>query len=175
MFTRSVSKILILVLLFAAISAFVFSRANAAGVFPAFTSKTLDGNTITNKIFANKKLTMVNIWATWCPPCVSEMPDLGRLGKSMPEGTQLIGLVYDVTASDQSAKGEANRILSGAKALFTQIEYSKDMTPYMKGVDAIPTTIFVDSKGNIIGEPLVGSRPEKEYRAAIEKALASLR
>jgi hypothetical protein len=92
----------------------------------------------------------------------------------MPEGAQLVGIVYDVSADDRSAKGEADRILSKAKANFVQIEYSPDMSPYLEKVDAIPTTIFVDSKGNIVGGPMVGSASEKNYRAAIEKILKGM-
>jgi thiol-disulfide isomerase/thioredoxin len=174
MFSRLISKILILAVIVTAVMAFIPTYTLAADVFPAFKSATLDGKSITNSIFAGKKLTMINIWATWCPPCVGEMPDLARMGRSMPDGTQLIGLILDVSASDRSAKSKAEKILSGAKANFIQIEFSEDMYPYMETVSAIPTTIFVDAKGRIIGSPLVGSRSEKNYRAAIEKALKSL-
>ncbi|MDR3279915.1 MAG: TlpA family protein disulfide reductase [Synergistaceae bacterium] len=174
MFFRLVSKFLILAVTVTAVMAFAQTDALAANVFPAFKSITLDGKSVTEAIFAGKKLTMLNIWATWCPPCVAEMPDLGSMGRAMPDGTQLVGLVFDISAGDRSAKSKAEEILSGAKANFVQIEYSDDMYPYLETVDAIPTTIFVDAKGNIIGEPLVGSRSEKDYRAAIEKILKSL-
>jgi thiol-disulfide isomerase/thioredoxin len=169
---RLIKKILPLAAV--AASLFFVVSADASEAFPAFKSRTLRGDAVTNAIFAGKKLTMVNIWATWCPPCVSEMPGLGRLGNSMPEGSQLVGIVCDVSANDRSAKGEADRILSRAKAGFVQIEYSPDMDPYLGKVEAIPTTIFVDSKGNIVGDPMVGSDSEKNYRAAIEKILKGM-
>jgi thiol-disulfide isomerase/thioredoxin len=172
---RKVFRLLVFAVL--AVGVLIFSQlgVRAEEVFPAFKSRTLDGKPVTNDIFAGKKLTMINMWATWCPPCVKEMPDLGRLGRSMPEGTQLIGLICDLSADDQKAKGIAVRILNGANAEFLQIEYSPDMNSYLRTVDAIPTTIFVDSNGRIIGSPLVASRSEKDYRAAIEKALGALR
>jgi thiol-disulfide isomerase/thioredoxin len=148
--------------------------ARAADVFPAFKSRTLNGDAVTNAIFADKKLTMINIWATWCPPCVDEMPDLGRLGSSMPEGAQLIGIVYDISAEDRDAITDADRILRQSQAGFVQIEYSPDMNPYIDTVDAIPTTIFVDSKGTIVGGPMVGSNSEKNYRVTMEKILKEM-
>ena len=48
------------------------------GQMPSFTAKDLDGNTVTEEIFAEKDLTVVNIWGTFCPPCIAEMPELGE-------------------------------------------------------------------------------------------------
>ena len=45
---------------------------------PAFIAKDLQGNEITESIFAEKDLTVVNIWGTFCPPCIAEMPELGE-------------------------------------------------------------------------------------------------
>ena len=160
------------------IAAFVFVLVFAAcsaglpAVFPAFSSKTLDGEYVDGDIFSKEKLTMVNIWTTWCPPCVKEMPDLGNMGRSMPEGAQLIGIILDVEGpGDIRTIGAAKKILSKADADFIQIFPSKEMAPVLSTVKAIPTTIFVDSKGGIVGAPLVGARSEKAYRAEVEKLL----
>ncbi|GHV49647.1 hypothetical protein FACS1894216_00360 [Synergistales bacterium] len=142
----------------------------AGSSFPKFNSVTLDGKPVTSDIFAAKKLTMVNIWATWCPPCVAEMPDLAHLGKTMPEGTQLVGIVLDVPAKG-GKKDEAEKIVKDAGAAFTQILHTDEMGAYTKSVRYIPTTIFVDSKGNIVGGPVVGGHSEEEYRSAVEKVL----
>ncbi|MDR1650775.1 MAG: TlpA family protein disulfide reductase [Synergistaceae bacterium] len=137
----------------------------------SFESKTFDGKSVTDAIFKDSRLTMVNFWATWCPPCVREMPDLAGLADSMPEGTQLAGVLLDVTAGNSSARSSAEKILKNSGADFVQILYDPSMDSYTDGIEAIPTTIFVDSEGRVIGEPIVGSRSGREYRAAIEKAL----
>jgi thiol-disulfide isomerase/thioredoxin len=142
----------------------------AGSSFPKFNSVTLDGRPVTSGIFADKKLTMVNIWATWCPPCVAEMPDLARLGRTMPEGAQLVGIALDVPAKG-GKKNKAEEIVKNAGAAFPQILHTDEMNAYTKSVRYIPTTIFVDSNGNIVGDPLVGGHSEQEYRAAAEKAL----
>jgi hypothetical protein len=103
---------------------------------------------------------------------VGEMPDLGRLGRSMPEGSQLIGLVLD--AEDSDTVDAAKTILTEAKADFTQILPVEALSAVTEEVFAIPTTIFVDSQGKIVGEPLVGSRSEKAYRSEIEKILKTM-
>ncbi|MDR3231330.1 MAG: TlpA family protein disulfide reductase [Synergistaceae bacterium] len=161
---------------------FATGAANAAqgpdmpDVFPAFSAKDLNGGTVTDAIFADKTLTMVNIWTTWCPPCVNEMPDLGRLGRSMPEGTQLVGIVLDVKdPKDSETISDAKNILGKTKADFLQILPVDAMRPVLGEVAAIPTTIFVNSKGQIVGGALVGSRPEKEYRSEVESILRSMK
>ncbi|MDR1978813.1 MAG: TlpA family protein disulfide reductase [Synergistaceae bacterium] len=142
------------------------------GEFPKFSSRGLNDDIVTHAIFADKKLTVLNIWTTWCPPCLEEMPDLGRLGRSMPEGSQLAGIILD--AEDSETADQAKNILAKAQADFLQILPVEDMSPVLGKVLAIPTTIFVNSQGKIIGTPLVGSRSEEDYRAEIEKILKSM-
>ena len=146
-----------------------FASMEATTKFPEFKSKTSEGQDVTEAIFADKKLTMLNIWGTFCPPCIDEMPDLGKLGRTMPEGSQLIGLIIDV--EDEETLELGKKILSESAADFLQILPVSDMNPYLQTVAAIPTTIFLDSQGNLVGEPLVGSRSEANYRAEVEKLL----
>lgn len=49
------------------------------GILSAFTAQDLQGNGVNQEILKGKKLTMVNVWATFCDPCINEMPDLGVL------------------------------------------------------------------------------------------------
>lgn len=146
--------------------------AFAADVFPAFKSYNLEGKEVTQEIFAGKKLTMINFWGTYCPPCIDEMPELGELGRSMPEGTQLVGIVIDV--GDKETFEKALKITQGAKADFANVLISQEMVPYLETIVAVPTTIFVDAKGKVIGKPVVGARSGKAYRKEVEKALKLL-
>jgi thiol-disulfide isomerase/thioredoxin len=149
--------------------------AGAAETFPAFESRTLANLPVTSGIFSGAKLTMVNLWATWCPPCVGEMPDLGKLGRAMPEGSQLVGILLDATVEDAEVIATAQDIVGKAQANFTQILLSEEMEAYMEAnVQAIPTTIFVNSKGEIVGVPLVGSRSESAYRMELEQLLKNM-
>ena len=80
-----------------------------------------------------------------------------------------------VAPDDADTKDEANQILTTAKADFLQLLPVKDMLPVFNAIEAVPTTIFVDSKGNIVGEPIVGSNSAEGYRAEIEKTLKLLK
>lgn len=126
--------------------------------FPAFTTSNLTGESVTNNIFAQKKITVINIWGTFCPPCIAEMPELGEWAKNMPSDAQLIGIVCDVENSgDAQTIQAANQILNAANANFVNLVPNAEIMKYLQNVEAVPTTIFVDSQGNIIGEPVIGA------------------
>ena len=64
-----------------------------------FTAKDLDGNEVDQSVFANAKLTMMNIWATFCGPCINEMPELGELAAEGGTDYQIIGVCADLNLS----------------------------------------------------------------------------
>lgn len=79
---------------------------------PAFKAKDLDGNEVTDSIFKEKDLTVVNIWGTFCTPCVEEMPELGEWAKEMPDNVQIVGLVCDIESdNDETHKELAKTIM----------------------------------------------------------------
>jgi thiol-disulfide isomerase/thioredoxin len=61
---------------------------------PELTMKTLDGRTITNKDLAGK-VVVFNFWATWCPPCRAEIPDLIKLQEQYKDHLIVIGVSSD--------------------------------------------------------------------------------
>ena len=161
--------VLTLIVLATAMAVVAFTAVN---IFPDFKSNDLEGNEVSQEIFTNKKLTMINFWGTYCPPCIEEMPELGELGRSMPEGAQLVGIVIDV--GDKRTPEKARQITQKAKADFPNLLVSREMAPYLQTIAAVPTTIFVDAQGNVVGKPIVGSRSGKAYREEVEKALKLL-
>jgi len=142
---------------------------NQLGPVPAFSAVDLDGNPLTNSVFEGVKLTMINFWGTYCGPCINEMPDLGELGRNMPEGTQLVGIIIDGTTPDTLEL--ARSILDGANADFLQIVPDEAIYRYSRGLLGVPSTIFVDSQGKQVGETILGARSYADYLAAIEELL----
>lgn len=120
-----------------------------------FSATTLDGGTFTNEDLAKYDLTMVNIWTTWCTSCIEEMPDLQELYAGMlPDNVNLITICGD--ASEESAL--AKEILEKLGCTIpTLIPDEKLIDSLMWEIRAWPTTIFVDSEGNMIGEEQIGA------------------
>ncbi len=72
-----------------------------------FTTVDLDGSPVSGSIFQDADLTLVYVWATYCGPCIMEMPDYEELYENLPEGVNLIGLVIDVYGRDAGGGNSA--------------------------------------------------------------------
>lgn len=137
---------------------------------PPFTTTDLDGNTVTEEIFAGKDVTVVNVWGTYCGPCISEMPELGEWAREMPDNVQLIGIVCDVTEEGGETLELAKTILKEADAGFPCLAVSEDLAWLLYSVQGVPTTFFVDGEGRIVGRAILGAYVE-QYQARVEELL----
>lgn len=148
--------------------------------FEKFTSVDLAGNTVDESIFKGKKLTMINIWATFCRPCINEMPDLEKLHQEYADkGVQVMGIVCDVSYSgdgyEPSLYDAALDIVEDTGVTYTNLlpSDSLDMIK-LSEVYSVPETIFVDENGNIVGESFIGSRSFEDWKAIVDSILANM-
>ncbi len=132
---------------------------SSLSAFPAFTTADLNGNTVTNALFAEKKLTVVNVWGTFCGPCIDEMDELAAWSQAMPENVQLVGLVSDLYSAEDAETLEMAKAICEATGAdcYTHLIASADFAPLLSTVVGVPTTFFVDSTGAVVGEPIVGA------------------
>lgn len=143
--------------------------ADTETVFGEFEALTMDGETVTQEIFADVDVTMVNIWATYCSPCIGEMPALGELGRDYADkGLQIIGVVADAEAvGDETAL----EVIEKTGADFMHMLPSQSLYDnYLNQVRGVPTTVFVDSQGKELGT-YTGSRGKKLWKDIIEEML----
>lgn len=143
------------------------------GEFAVFTSQTLAGDAIDQEILKQADLTMINIWGTFCGPCIREMPDLGELAEEYQDaGLQIIGIPVDVY--DQKGMDKAVKIVEETKADYTHILMSEDLyTAYLSQVASVPETLFVDAEGRIL-KSIMGSKSKDEWIAVIDEQLAAV-
>lgn len=143
-----------------------------------FTATDINGNTVDQSVFAGSKLTMINIWGTYCSPCISEMPELGALNREM-EDVQVIGIIID--AADINGKPLQSEILT-AQAIIRQtgadylhlIPSAELIQAYLLDVQAVPETIFVDAQGNQVGESYLGARSKSQWQQIIQSLLEEM-
>ena len=140
----------------------------------SFETKDLDGNVVKSEdLFAGHKITMINIWATWCGPCVKEFPELEELSKELAEkDCQIIGICDDARGEDETIIAEAKRLIEENGITYTNIIQTEELEDLLP-LTAFPTTYFVDSEGKILTMPVTGAYPD-QYRARIEEALATI-
>ena len=116
----------------------------AAGTGEQFVFETtdLDGNAVTSAaLFAGHKVTMINIWATWCDPCKNELPELEEFAKELAgKDCQIIGICED-TSYDDTAASEAKEILAKAGVTYTNIKATDEMLEMMTCL-AMPTSSY---------------------------------
>lgn len=124
---------------------------------PEFHSYDLAGNEVDSSIFANADITVVNIWGTFCGPCVEEMPELAAWDEELPDNVQIVGIVGDVFSQDAAEYKDALDIVSSTGVKYTNIIASGELKDYMKNVSAYPTTLFVDKEGKFVHNPFVGA------------------
>ena len=160
--------------------AFSTDSQNVATDLSNLQTMDIDGKEFSGKDFSDYDLTMVNVFATWCSPCVQEIPDLAEIQKEMKDkGVNIVGVVTDTvdqTGENQEALEKAKLIRERSKAEYPFLIPDKsNFNGRLSGIQAFPETFFVDKKGQIVGETYSGSRNKKAWLEIIEKELAKVK
>ena len=151
----------------------------ASALLGAFSTTDLAGNSVDQSILEGFDLTMVNVWATYCTPCLNEMPDLGKLASEYEEkGVQILGLVSDVLNSDGTVSDSqvetAQDIVAETGADYRHLLPSEDLFGLLGQIYAVPTTFFVDSEGRQVGYAYVTAMEREQFVEIIDQALAEV-
>lgn len=151
----------------------VTASAEESGALKDFTAETLDGSEFSPETLAAADLTVLNIWQTTCPPCIREMPELAELEKELPERVRFVTWCLDGAYAEE----ETRSILADAGFEGTTIIAANgDLMTFLQTVQYTPTTVFIDSEGNLIGEPVIGAfqKPKVMYAQKINEMLRAL-
>lgn len=141
-----------------------------------FEGQDMEGNEVSSDIFSETKLTMVNVWATYCSPCLNEMPDLGELAGEYEESDfRLIGIISDVPeGGEQEMIDLAEELIDQTGADYPHLLLNESLyTSLLQDVTAVPTTFFFNDKGMLL-DTLVGSRDKDAWKEVIDGLLENL-
>lgn len=114
----------------------------------SFSLQTLDGQPVNATVFKNKVL-FVNIWATWCAPCIAEMPGIADLYSELKQD-QSIAFVMLATDRDQSKPGK----FIERKGYDLPVYIPNGFLPEVFRVPSIPTTFVFDKNGKLISKKI---------------------
>lgn len=146
------------------------SEEESSAIFVTFEGTDLEGNTVSEDVFTQSKLTMVNVWATYCNPCLREMPGLGELAAEYDGSEfQIIGIVSDVREGEEQALVESLVQQTGANYPHLLLNDSIN-NAFMGSVSGVPTTFFFDGEGMYLGG-VVGSAEKSEWEELIHGLL----
>ncbi|MFN7918389.1 MAG: TlpA disulfide reductase family protein [Vicinamibacterales bacterium] len=108
-----------------------------------FTVRDLDGKAISMADLKGK-VVLVNFWATWCPPCRAEIPDLIALQAKYKDQLVIIGV-----SEDEIPPEEVKAFATGQKMNYPIVMANAELSTIFKGVAALPTTFVIDPEGRI--------------------------
>jgi len=98
------------------------------------------------------KVVFINLWATWCPPCIHEMPSINELRKTFKDNKDLVFLMVDVDGKIEKSKEWMKK-----KKFDLPVHVPDGEIPRELFTGSIPTTIIVDKQNNIIGRQVGGA------------------
>lgn len=110
---------------------------------PSFSIVTDSGQQISNKEFGGRVL-VLNFWATWCPPCIEEMPSLNAMAKQLaPKGVVVLGVSVDRNAAAYERFRKQARI-----SFLTARDPGAEISSRY-GTFKYPETYVIDSRGRV--------------------------
>lgn len=139
-----------------------------------FNSLDLYGNPVDQTIFADYKITVVDVWGTYCNPCIKAMPTLGKIyNEYESKGVNFIGLIIDVQNTEFIPQKDliikAMEITEMTGADFQHILLSQNITySVLTDISAIPASFIVDSEGNMLTGITYGGHEEDQWRELLD-------
>lgn len=141
-----------------------------AGDLSAFTAATLDGESFCQDGIKDKDVTVINVWGMFCGPCRAEMPELAAYAKALPDNVQLITACVDAGSDPE---GTRDFLASCGYDGVTLVGGDENFLAVFGAIQSFPTTIFVNGRGEIVGDAIVGRQPDlaASFTSAVNKVL----
>lgn len=110
---------------------------------PDFELETLDGESVRLSDFRGEKV-LVNFWATWCPPCRSEMPDMQKFHEDYDAQILAVNLI-----STEQSESQIQEFLEEYGVSFTVLADEDNRVSTLYNASALPTSYLINTKGEI--------------------------
>ena len=115
-----------------------------AAVAPELALKDLNGRTVRLSAYRGK-VVVINFWATWCPPCRAEMPDLIRLQREYAShGLQIIGITFP-----PENKTRVQRFARSLKVNYPIVLGTRQIRDRFSSEETLPLTVVIDRDGKV--------------------------
>lgn len=128
-----------------------------------FKLKDLDGKEVSLNDFKGTVI-LVNFWATWCGPCIHEMPALEKLFQNYKEDVQVLGLT--IASKKEQVPGKVKETGVTYPILLDADKVVADYGSF----NSIPQTFIIDREGNIVKQ-ITGARDYETFEAEVRKLI----
>lgn len=115
---------------------------------PDFTVQDANGNNVTFSDFKGKPV-VINFWASWCPPCRSEMPDYEKMARQY-SSQGVVFLMVNMTDGSRETTSTAKQFLKENRYTFSAYFDVKSSAASAYGISSIPDSIFINRDGNVV-------------------------
>jgi thiol-disulfide isomerase/thioredoxin len=155
-------RAIVFVLLLAALPVVASGQSSSA---PALALKDVQGRTVRLSDYKGK-VVLLNFWATWCPPCRAEMPDLIKMQREyQSKGLQVIGITYP----PQTIR-EVRQFMRKLGVNYPIALGRKETKVLFDQTDTLPVTIVIDRKGKVY-ERIEGILLPEEFDGKVKPLL----
>jgi peroxiredoxin len=150
-----------------------FTPLDVGSGAPKYEAASLMGDTISLESLRGR-VVLLNVWATWCVPCVREMPALQRLHEQLKaEGLSIVAVSVDADAPPFNGANDVRNFVEQHGLTFTILHDGRGAIYNVFGVSALPMTFVIDRNGRIkrkVLGPREWDTPElaSEIRALLE-------
>jgi len=131
---------------------------------PPFLLTDLDGQPISTAAYRGK-VVLINFWATWCPPCNEEIPEMIDLANKYKDTLQIIGV-----SMDDDPPSQVLAFARAKKMNYPIVMGSDKLSEEYGGVEALPTTFVLDTQGRVVQKHM-GVYPPEVYDGEIRALL----
>ena len=140
--------------------------APKTSVAPDFSALDIYGKQTVTLSAYRGKVVLINFWATWCPPCRQEIPDLVALQKENADKLVIIGI-----SLDQEGPQVVQDFAQKNGITYPMIMATEKVVGDYGGISAIPTSFVLDKSGNVVGGMIVGGRSKAQFAELIKSSL----
>ncbi|HEX2268985.1 MAG TPA: TlpA disulfide reductase family protein [Pyrinomonadaceae bacterium] len=155
-------------IIFAALMMIAFSPAGVLGQekrAPQFALRDINGRTVRLSDYQGK-VVLINFWATWCPPCRAEMPDLVRLqAEHANQGLQIIGITYP-----PERKARVRRFARSLKVNYPIVLGTREIKARFSSDETLPLTVVINRDGKV-SDIISGILLREEFEEKIKPLL----
>jgi len=163
--SKTVYSILILILTLVGCGKKQIDSDSDSAKAPQFTLPDINGNQVSLSDF-DGKVVILDFWATWCPPCVKEVPHFIELYDEYKEqGFEMVGISLDARGAN-----DVKPFVEKMNVNYTMLIGNQDVTKQYGGIGGIPTTFVIDKAGQI-RQKYVGYREKAVFENDIKMLL----